>query len=292
VRYLLLLLLFSFPSFAEESGEVHLKYWVTHDTEKIAQEETRLLSGQITRSTIWNGEEVSLVAARGETVAFQIIFESNSSVEKISLSLKSLRRGEQGVEISSAPESSDLFDYRKRDIELFFVRYLEIKGLSEMGYDDYDERHLPPKFRRPFDSNGKGQGDFLKRPHANYHYPDILVPFEAVKDFPLEKGKSQAIWLDIFVPYKTLPGSYSGFIDITKGGQPFAKVPVSLKVLPPKLPKVPSADAIVHVGDGMVKRHLGYEAPNDDRQFEEVRKLRDKYFQLFVYPRECSERKA
>jgi len=52
-------------------------------------------------------------------------------------------------------------------IELFYVRYLEIRGLSLLAYEHYDERHIPERCRRPYDEDGIGSGTWEDRPCHN-----------------------------------------------------------------------------------------------------------------------------
>src|SRR5512145_1900727 len=79
--------------------------------------------------------------------------------------------GPDGARITTRAASPDdnLFNYIGRNIELFYVRYLEIKGLSRLGYENYyDERHVPEHCRRPHNGRTPEQGtDWQDRPCHN-----------------------------------------------------------------------------------------------------------------------------
>src|SRR5207237_2887618 len=97
-----------------------------------------------------------------------------------------------------------------RQIELFYVRYLQIKGLSKLSYETYDERHVPKRMRRPWTGNGAGSGTWQDRPDHDKFYPEIAVPLELVPTFTIGAGSNQSIWVDVYIP-KTVPaGTYTG----------------------------------------------------------------------------------
>ena len=92
------------------------------------------------------------------------------------------------------PASPPVFDYTGRNIELFRIGYLPIKGLSMLSYEMNDERWIPAKLRRPFQvvpygstartATVRGKEGFASRPGANRGFPEIAVPI-APRRIPL-----------------------------------------------------------------------------------------------------------
>ena len=169
--------------------------------------------------------------------------------------------GPNNVKIASKKvDKADVFSYNGRNIELFLVKYLQIRGLSRLGYEPtYDERHVPARFRLPYTlPKGTSKGTFSERPDANKYYPDIAVPIEAVENFTIKKGENQSIWIDIYIPKNAPPGVYSGTIAIHEANKKTLDVPVSLEVLPFTLSDVPSAKTMVWFSESDVNyRYTG-----------------------------------
>ncbi|MGD9495533.1 MAG: glycoside hydrolase domain-containing protein [Armatimonadota bacterium] len=80
-------------------------------------------------------------------------------------------------------------------------------------------------------------------------YPDALIPFadpqsgEALEGatydaapFDVEAGQNGEIWVDLFVPPGTRPGTYRGTVTVTAGTLELARVPVQIEVWPFELP--------------------------------------------------------
>ena len=113
--------------------------------------------------------------------------------------------------IRSTPvPSSGVFNWTQRNIELFYVRYLQIKGLSKISYLTDDERHIPYRFRRPWSGEGIGSGGWESRPDHDKFYPDIAAPIEWHPTFNIAQGTNQSIWVDIYVPKTAVSGLYTG----------------------------------------------------------------------------------
>jgi hypothetical protein len=119
--------------------------------------------------------------------------------------------GPNGSEIASKTVSGNgVFDWVGRPIELFYIRYLEIKGLSLLSYEFYDERHVPERFRRPWTGEGDATGTWEDRPDHNKLYPDIAVPLELIGSFNIPANQNQSIWVDIYIPKSAQAGTYRG----------------------------------------------------------------------------------
>jgi hypothetical protein len=223
-----------------------------------------MYKGMAVNSKIWDGSKVSLIGAKNEVLGFQLILEAPSAAaNKISISLSELV-GPSGFKIAYKPAAGDdLFKYVGRDIELFYVGYLQIKGLSALSYDTYDERHIPKRFQRTMDSNGVGSGLWSSRPDANKFYPDIMLPLELKPEFNITGMQNQAIWIDIYVPKAAPAGSYSGNIQISEAGVVTKSIPIALLVKNFALPDVPNAKTMLYMGyPDINNRYLGNPYPN------------------------------
>ncbi|MFQ5796540.1 MAG: hypothetical protein ACE5JP_16025 [Candidatus Bipolaricaulia bacterium] len=211
---------------------------------------------------VWDGTGISLFGARNEVVAFNLILEAPmSSATNINVTLTSLA-GPGGASLTTrAASGDDVFNYVERNIELFYVRYLEIKGLSTdlfyAGYN-YDERHIPERCRRSYDAEGSGSGRWTDRPCHNKFYPEIAVPLELNSPFTIPAGTNQSIWGDIYIP-KTVPaGDYTGTISVTEDGMLTWEIPISLRVRNFTLPDLPNAPTmLVYSSENINDRYLG-----------------------------------
>ncbi len=258
----------------------NLRVWANDGGDKVSQDELRASQDpSAVLNSVWDGDRVQIFGARNEVVAFNLILESpDQAASQVAVSFDQLM-GPDGASIASIPAQGDgLFDWTQRNIELFYVRYLEIKGLSLLSYETYDERHIPARFRRPFDADGTGSGTWEDRPDHNKFYPDIAVPLELVPRFDIAAGQNQSIWADIYIP-KTVPaGLYQGDLLVQVDGSPAQTVPVELTVRDFALPDVPSAKTMLYIGyEDINRRYLGDEYPDDEAT---INLLRDRHFML------------
>jgi hypothetical protein len=204
--------------------------WVNDGLDKVTQDELRKANGKNVTNSVWDGNNITLFGAKNEVVSFNIIIESaKKTINDISIKIGMLY-GPNGSCISNNNSfSDDVFDYRNKNIEIFYVRYLKINGISFSP--SYDERHIPKRFQLPYSlPKGKSYGFFDNRPDANKYYPDIAVPFEVINKFSIKKGCNQSIWVDIYIPKKLSPGLYKGNITITKNGIFLYDIPIKLNV--------------------------------------------------------------
>ncbi|GAB7078410.1 DUF4091 domain-containing protein [Megalodesulfovibrio paquesii] len=233
-------------------AEVTPIIWANDGHDKITQDEMRASEGRNVRNSIWDGSRVHVFGAKNEVVSFNIIIEEkDSSQGYYAVEAENLDHINGKDSIYKKQTSSDVFSYQGRNIELFYVRYLQIKGLSQLTYTPaYDERHVPARFRLPFSlPKGTSRGRFVDRPDANKMYPDIAVPMELVQFFPIAPHTNQSVWVDIYIPETATAGDYAGSITITRNGRSIATVPVSLEVLDFALPNTMSAKTMVWMNE-------------------------------------------
>src|SRR5262249_13190549 len=154
----------------------------------------------------WNGTTVNLFGAKNEVVNFNLILEApTTSSTNVSISISNLT-GPGGSVLRYAPRStSNLFDWTGTEIEIFFVRYLQITGSSGFGTGlaTWAEETYPLRSQCP----GGAQGQLTNvgcawtdRAIANKFVPDIAVPIELTSAFNIAAGNNQSIWVDIYIP--------------------------------------------------------------------------------------------
>lgn len=257
--------------------------WANSGEDKVPAEDLRATGNpSAVHNRHWDGARVNLFGARDEVVAFAVILEAgNEAVPEVTVRFDRLwGPGGSGIQ-SRAATGDGLFDWRGRNIEVFFVRYLQIRGLSAMSYEHYDERHIPERFRRPFAGEGQGSGEWADRPDHDKHYPDIAVPVELEEPFTVAQGTSQTIWVDVHIPRNAAPGRYSGSLEILEAGIPTHRIPVELTVRSFTLPSEPALKTMVYVGYGDInERYLGAPWPWEPADLAASRLIRDRHFQL------------
>jgi hypothetical protein len=263
--------------------------WANEGGDKVTRDELRATNDpNAVHNSLWDGTSIFLSGARNEVVSFNLVLEApTTGAKNVNVTLTELT-GPDGATITTRPASGDdVFNYVGRDIELFYVRYLEIKGLSTdlfyAGYD-YDERHIPEHCRRPYNADGEGTGTWEDRPCHNKSYPEIAVPLELHSPFTIAAGTNQSIWGDIYIP-KTVPaGLYTSLIAITEDGALTRQVPISLNVRDFALPDLPNARTMLaYSPENINDRYLGednhYPKPGTTAYTQSL-ELADRHFQL------------
>jgi len=269
VGLILLLIVSGIPLFsffgvdAQETIGSDIVIWANEGGDKVTRDELRATNNpNSVLNSVWDGTGISLFGARNEVVSFNLVIEApQSTITGIDVTISSLT-GPDGASISSRPASGeDVFNFVDRNIELFYVKYLKIEGLSTdlffAGYD-YDERHIPERFRRPYDQSGEGSGGWEDRPDHDKYYPDIAVPLELNSPFNIVGGNSQSIWGDIYIPKTAPSGNYTGKISVKKDGAVYQEVPITINVRNFALPDIPNAKTMLFLGyEGISDRYLG-----------------------------------
>jgi hypothetical protein len=163
------------------------------------------------KNLIYDGKQVSMFAARGEYISFQVVITNNTGT------------GLKNIKISMPEFSNSETSFPIRP-EFFLEWSIQVKSPST-GY--------------PKASLGNGW------------YPDALIPFRYIQDdsaavrhrwtYPLwlpdfnnriENQKSMIVWIDQYVPFKrdeAQPGIYTSNIAVTINGET-QNIPVNLRV--------------------------------------------------------------
>jgi hypothetical protein len=249
--------------------------WANDGGDKVTQDELRATRRTSVNNTVWNGQRVYVFGARNEVVGFNMILEAGShSATQVTVRLPRL---EGPMTLASVPATGNgVFDWTQRPIELFYVRYQPINGLSMVSYGTYDERHVPKRFRRPWNGDGKGSGGWKDRPDRDKYYPEIAVPLELVPPFTIEAGKNQSVWVDVYIPKSAPPGLYKGDLEIQEAGFPLVRVPVQLWVSSLTLPDLPTAKTMLYFSSSNIsRRYFGSTTAGT-----QARRVRDRHFML------------
>ncbi|MCL4876286.1 MAG: DUF4091 domain-containing protein [Anaerolineae bacterium] len=264
-RFILLCMVTTLPLgfsiFHQQTDFQDLVIWANEGGDKVTRDELRASTApSAVLNSVWDGSRISVFGARNEVVAFNLVLEApRHPVEVTNIKFNSLT-GADGFVIGSA-ENHDLFDWTERNIELFFVGYLEIRGLSTLGYAVYDERHIPVRFQRPWTGKGQGLGRWENRPDHNKFYPDIAIPLELVPEFDIPQGHNQSIWVDVYIPKEAPPGLYRGALVVTARNNTH-EIPVELTIRDFTLPDISVSQTMVYVGYHDINlRYLGTEDP-------------------------------
>jgi len=259
--------------------------WANEGGDKVTRDELR--ASKDPRSVfngLWDGGTIGIFGARNEVVGFNLILEApEAAADNVTIAFDTLRGPDDAAIASVSTAGEGVLRWVDRNIELFYIRYLEIKGLStDLFYEDYDERHIPERFRRPWTGEGEGAGTWEDRPDHNKLYPEIAVPLELISGFDIAAGENQSVWVDVYIP-KTVPaGSYEGTITILEDGEATREIPVELFVHDFTLPDLPNARTVLHYSSENINdRYLGTAYPEEGTAlYEQSLVLADRHFQL------------
>ena len=249
--------------------------WANTGEDKVTKDELRARKGTVAANSAWTGTQVTLFGAKNEVVAFNLVLEAGTTTAtSVTIEFDRLT-GPGGATIQSTPVGKNgVFKWVDRDIELFLVQYLQIKGVSQLSYGTYDERHIPRKLQRPRNADGSYVGGWADRPNHDKFYPDIALPLEARTTFSIAAQSNQGIWADIYIPKDSAPGIYTGEVLVRVGGAVAYRVPVRLEVLNFALPDMPSSKTMVSTSyHDVAKRYTGVEYPNVGTEEDRLTKV-------------------
>jgi len=258
--------------------------WANTGEDKVTRDELRATNGTNVKNSVWDGTTISIFGGRNEVVAFNLILESGSGgASNVTVSLNTLS-GPSGAKISSTQATGNgVFNWTGRQIELFYVRYLQINGLSLVSFPtNVDERQIPQRFERPWSGSGVASGGWTSRPDHNKFYPDIAIPLELVPSFNITGGQNQSIWVDVYIPKTAAPGNYVGQLLVRVNGGAPTSIPVQLQVYNFTLPDVPNAKTMLDFDSSNINhRFLGATYVNPaSAAGAQASLLRDRYVML------------
>jgi hypothetical protein len=243
--------------------------WANEGGDKVTQDELRATGhASAVVNSVWDGACIRTFGAKNEVVSFDLVLEAaTSKATGVTVSLGDLT-GPGGTVLRSAPRTTDeLFDWTTTEAELFYVRYLQITGLSQQAYGTlatWQEATFPKRTQCPGmtqatpDSKPTGSGcPWAQRPVANKYYPDIAVPLELVPTFDIAASSNQSIWADVYIPKTAPSGVYGGMLAVSENGSVTHKVPVSLRVRNFALPDAPSARTMLFTSLGDISPRYG-----------------------------------
>jgi hypothetical protein len=249
--------------------------WANEGGDKVTRDELRATGHEAAvANSVWDGHCIRIFAAKNEVVSFNLVLEAaTTAAAKVSVSLSDLS-GPAGSAIRSAQRTADhLFDWTTTESELFYVRYLQIKGLSQQAYGTlatWQEATFPKGAQCPGmqqstpDSIPTGTGcAWAQRPVADRFVPDVAVPLELVPSFDVAASSNQSIWADVYVPKSAASGVYGGAVTIRENGAVTRTVPVALTVRKFTLPDAPSSKTMLFTSYGDVsRRYTSVQSPS------------------------------
>lgn len=225
------------------------RVWAIDDSEKIKKDDICNPLANDQNNTVWNNKSVILFGGRNEIVAFQLIIEADTmGVDQVNVRISDLKNGYSVIH-GSETGSSDPFDYRGRNVELFTAHYLNIT------------KRTPPLW---FFADSMFVSDYYSG-----WIPDCLIPFAALSGkggapFSIEGDKNQAVWIDILIPKSAPAGTYIGNAIVTISGIEYQSIPISLTVYNFTLPdSIHLKNMFGYHPNDLAKRHnvsLGSEA--------------------------------
>jgi len=241
--------------------------WANDGGDKVLRHELRSHRSEKTFATsVWKDGRVELFGLRNEVVSFALIIEAaerETGPIRILASSLLLKNGDpKKIEnrISASPVKDcnrekqsgcgGLFDWKDRQIEAFFVRYLRVHGTGT-GLGHTCDEHLSSILRRDLNgaippsagkcSSGNNVLDWKDRFGANRDFPEIAVPLELEQGFIVSAQTSQTIWFDVYLRRDQAAGVFEGKIGISEeGGAPPRTIDVILEVGDKTLPDVAS----------------------------------------------------
>ena len=167
---------------ASASSSAISAVWANDGGDKVTQDELRASRGGNVANSIWQSGTVTLFGAKNEVISFNLVLEAATvAASNVSVTLSNLS-GLSGSVIRSVPRATNnLFNWTGTEAELFFVRYLQIKGLSVFGYAGYGltgggvEPQIPEKLRLPL-VGGVYTGGWVDRPNHDRGLSTGTIP--------------------------------------------------------------------------------------------------------------------
>jgi len=261
-------------------------FWVSDGSHKIARQD--FFPGGASSNTIttnWDGDTGKTFGGKNETVSLVLYMRAGeSAATDVSVHLSSFTGPSGAGIVSDEVTLANVYNWQNRPAEMFYVRYLPVQGMSQLMMDpsEYEARHYPPRFRRPCTGTApcSPSGTWTDRQDHNKFYPEILVPYEAVRasSFTVAASSSQAIWMDVYIGKDKTPGVYTSEITVREGVTVSTRIPVELTVYNFTLPDKANFRAVgMMAGEQVNLRHQNEEYSESAAQVA----TRNRYRQYF-----------
>lgn len=212
-------------------------------------------------NSVYNNSKINIFGAKNETVSFTAIVNAPSEdVSGLKFEVSNLVNGANSIPTTT---NTDVYDYQDRNIEVFVAKYLQIRGLSKLGFegDYYNERCYPYQFQDPDkipEATAGTQGTpglWENRPWHDKYIPDIAMPMEVyTSGVNVPEGESQLVYIDVYIPKGTPAGTYTGTFTVKQGNAVHSTYPISLEVLDFSLPDTPSSKFAAWLNGDFVDR--------------------------------------
>jgi glycosyl hydrolase family 123 len=242
--------------------------WANDGGDKVTQDELRAtVSPTSVYNSVWDGTTIKQFGAKNEVVSFNLILEAGNAVAPtVAVTLSNLTCTScVTIRSDQTRSSANLFNWTTTEAELFYVRYLQLRGLSPFAFGTLSGGNLEPQvpFKQRLPLIGGGYpGVYTDRPNANKYYPDIAVPLELVPTFAIASGHNQSIWVDIYIPKTATTGLYTGTMTVTESGTATKVLPVNLSVRGFTLPDIPNSKTMIYsVYGDVTQRYTGTTFP-------------------------------
>lgn len=212
----LIFLLLSNPGFSQIK-----RVWTVDDSEKIKKEDLNNPLATDPSNSVWKNRSINVFGARNEMVAFQIIIQSDyKGAGNVNVVISDFKKGSSLIK-GSETGSSDPYDYRGRNCELFTEHYLNITKRSPPAWF-FAATAPPPDYYTGW-------------------VPDCLIPFSAPSGkggapFSIDGNNNQGVWVDIYIPRDASAGVYKGKTIITQENKVVITLPITLRVYDFTLP--------------------------------------------------------
>lgn len=235
--------------------------WVNNGEDKVRRDEVRYLDNEkygdgSTNNEIWDGTTIRIKEAANAFSNFSVYIEAGESdLTNITVEMSDLVNGENVINCGER-ETDELFDFTLTDIEMFYVKYLQILGVrggTEYGVATWPENRFVPSMQRPntpewktsaayppgyYKDMANSETYWYDRSGADKFYPEILVPIELEPTFNITIGESQQIWVDIWIAKDTPAGTYTGAFTVKDDDVTIASIPIELEVYDFDLPDI------------------------------------------------------
>ena len=236
-----------------------LQIWAVPDLEMVNQDTTPEPENEVFSEV---AGAIQLDAAINETVSFQLVIRSERSAASVlGITVAELRQGEAAI-----PQDQVTL-YREQRVEV----------------NEYPTWYLKR----------------TRHGHRPRAFPDLLIPLTAPRGalpIDIERGESEAIWVDVHVPVGTEPGVYHGRVRVTTEAGAGRELALVVNVWPFALPQTRHLGVVAGVqARAVLHQHMEVEgrpyAPTrlhfDDPLYERATAVLDATMRL-LHDHRCS----